>query len=101
MLGEPEDDLACGNASERGERVDVALQERILATGDEDPMDGLAQEREPEREQHAGHLFAAQVDRDLPEIDLRPDARPVRLRHSTSTGPSPASARIFGLRSAT
>ena len=43
-------------------------------------VDGLAGEGEPEREQHAGHHFAAQVDGDLAEVNLRFSARSVGLR---------------------
>jgi len=43
-------------------------------------VDGLAGEGEPEREQHAGHRFAAQVDGDLAEVDLGFRAGTVALR---------------------
>ncbi|WP_433788655.1 hypothetical protein [Actinoplanes sp. CA-252034] len=48
--------------------MDMAFQEGFGAAGGEDAMNGLAGEGEPEREQHAGHRLAAQVDHDLTEV---------------------------------
>jgi hypothetical protein len=112
LPGEPEDvgdripqvvvsDLAGRNTAERGERVDVSFQERLRPSGSKDLVDGLAGEGKPQREQHAGHQFAAQVNGDLAKIDLGFRAGPVGLGKNTLTGPRPASTRIFGLRSAT
>lgn len=43
-------------------------------------MDGFARVRHPEREQVAGHQFAGQLDRDVPEVDLGLGAWSVGLR---------------------
>jgi hypothetical protein len=71
-------DLAGRHPSEPLERMNVPLEECLLAAGGEDPVARFAGERHPEREQHAGDGLTAQVDHDLAEVDLRLGARPVK-----------------------
>ncbi len=68
--------------------MDVAFEERLLAAGGEDPVDRLARDRHPEREQHAGDGLTSQVDHDLAEVDLSLGARPVGLREEHLRGTS-------------
>jgi hypothetical protein len=59
----------------------VAFQERLLAAGGKDAVHRLARVRQPEREQRAGDLLAAQPHGHVAEVDLGLGAGPVRLRH--------------------
>jgi hypothetical protein len=58
----------------------VAFEEGLLPTREGDLVDRLAGERQPQREQDAGHQRAPQPDRDLTEVDLGLHPGPVTLR---------------------
>lgn len=63
------------------ERLNVALEERLLRGRGVDPVDSLARVRHPQREQHALAPLPGQVQPHIREIDLGLLTGPLGLRH--------------------
>lgn len=73
-------DFAARHPAQHGQRVDVALEERLLAAGGEHFVDGLAGIRQPEGEQIAAGGHPRQHDVHVPEVNLRLGAGQMSLR---------------------
>lgn len=89
------------DATEDLERLLMAFQERLLPLGGVGPVDCLARERQPHREQKALRPDPRQLDPKVREVDLTFRAGIMGLRDERLWTALPAAARISGRRLAT